>query len=75
MMVSAAHSAPRPIGLATWYAVCSVAPSRRVIALANRARERSTSRRCTIAWHYNRLPAHLAGHDNVVRPHILQTPR
>jgi hypothetical protein len=42
MMVRAAHGVPCPVGLVTWCAVCSVAPSYRVIALASCARERST---------------------------------
>jgi hypothetical protein len=66
MMVRAAHGVPCPIGLVTWCAVCSVAPSYRVIALASCARERSTERRCTIAWLCSRLPARLVGHDNAV---------
>jgi hypothetical protein len=48
MMAWAAHGAPRPIGLATWCVVCSVAPSRRIIASANRAHEQSVVQRCTV---------------------------
>jgi hypothetical protein len=66
MMVQAAHGAPCPIGLATWCAVYSVAPSYRVIAPANRAREQSAVWDCTIAWLCSRLPARLAGHDNMI---------
>jgi hypothetical protein len=55
-MVRVAHGVPHPIGLAMWRAVCSVAPSCRVVACAHRARERSVARWCTVAQYCSACP-------------------
>jgi hypothetical protein len=89
MMVQAANGVPRPVGLATWRAVCSVALSYRVIAFAYCAYKRSAPRHsivapcllavsCAVAHCSTvllRLSARFAGHDNAFCPHVLHSPR
>jgi hypothetical protein len=75
MMVQVAHGVPRPVGLATWCAVRSVATSCRVIASAIPAHVRSAVWRCTIERLYSRLPACFERHDVTVYTHVLQAPR
>jgi hypothetical protein len=64
MMVRVAPGVPHLVDPATRRVVCCIAPSYWVVASATRARERSAVRHCTLA----------VGHDNVVYPHVLQSP-
>jgi hypothetical protein len=61
MMVWSTHDVPRPIGLATWRVVHSIATSCRVIFSAFHAPAWSVAQRCTITRLCSRLLTRLAG--------------
>jgi hypothetical protein len=70
MMVRVAPDTPRLIDPVTQRVVCYVAPSCRVVASTNRAREWSATRCHIVAYHCSLRSAHFIGHDNAVCPHL-----